>query len=114
MTVLSRSTRVIGIAVALPDEDPPSGVCVSPRKGDSDALPKRGRQGVLVISGMVALGAPTLSIALYVEMDKRAKALGMTNTELSWTLEDNAPVNVGIKMMGGKVYKRYRVYCRDL
>ena len=55
-----------------------------------------------------------LSAALYVEMNERGKKLGMTHGELSWTLEDNAPVNLGIKMMGGKVYKRYRVYVRDL
>ncbi len=55
-----------------------------------------------------------LSAALYVEMNDRGKRLGMTWGECSWTLEDNAPVNLGIKMMGGKVYKRYRVYVRDL
>lgn len=55
-----------------------------------------------------------LSTALYVEMNERGKKLGVKYGELSWTLEDNAPVNLGIKMMGGKVYKRYRVYCRDL
>lgn len=55
-----------------------------------------------------------LSIALYVEMNERARRLGMTHNELSWTLEDNGPVNVGIKMMGGKIYKRYRIYERAL
>ena len=55
-----------------------------------------------------------LSTALYVEMNERGKKLGMTHGELSWTLEDNAPVNLGIKMMGGKVYKRYRAWIRDL
>lgn len=55
-----------------------------------------------------------LSTALYVEMNDRGKRLGMQWGELSWTLEDNAPVNLGIKMMGGKVYKRYRVYQRPL
>jgi hypothetical protein len=55
-----------------------------------------------------------LSTALYVEMNDRGKRLGMKWGELSWTLEDNAPVNVGIKMMGGKVYKKYRVYHRPL
>ena len=34
--------------------------------------------------------------------------------ELSWTVEDNGPVNVGIKFMGGKIYKKYRVYERML
>lgn len=51
-----------------------------------------------------------LSTYLYVEMNESAKRLGVRMGELSWTLEDNGPVNVGIKMMGGKVYKKYRVY----
>jgi hypothetical protein len=55
-----------------------------------------------------------LSTALYVEMNDRGKKLGMKWGELSWTVEDNAPVNLGIKMMGGKIYKRYRVYHRPL
>jgi hypothetical protein len=55
-----------------------------------------------------------LSTALYVETSERAQRLGMTWGELSWTLEDNHPVNLGIKMMGGKVYKTYRVYQRPL
>ena len=55
-----------------------------------------------------------LSTALYVEMNDRGKKIGMKWGELSWTLEDNAPVNLGIKMMGGKVYKKYRVYSKSL
>ena len=52
--------------------------------------------------------------ALYAEMNDRAAKLGMTHGELSWTLEDNAPVNVGIKAMGAKIYKTYRVYEKAL
>jgi hypothetical protein len=55
-----------------------------------------------------------LSAALYVEMNERGRKIGMKGGELSWTLEDNAPVNLGIKMMGGKVYKKYRLYGRAL
>lgn len=55
-----------------------------------------------------------LSVALYMAMAKNAASVGMKKAELSWTLEDNAPINVAIKAMGGKVYKRYRVYQRDL
>jgi hypothetical protein len=55
-----------------------------------------------------------LSAALYVEMNDRGKKLGMEWGELSWTLEDNAPVNLGIKMMGGKIYKKYRVFSKEL
>jgi hypothetical protein len=55
-----------------------------------------------------------LSAALYVQMNDRGKKLGIQWGELSWTLEDNAKINVGIKLMGGKVYKRYRVYRKEL
>jgi hypothetical protein len=55
-----------------------------------------------------------LSAALYVEMNDRGKKLGMQWGELSWTLEDNAPVNLGIKMMGGRVYKKYRLFTKEI
>jgi len=51
-----------------------------------------------------------LSLAMYVELHKRGTAKGYTWGELSWTLEDNTPVNLGIRAMGGKVYKKYRLY----
>lgn len=55
-----------------------------------------------------------LSTYMYVEMNRSAERVGVKSGELSWTLEDNAPVNVGIRFMGGKVYKTYRVYQRSL
>jgi hypothetical protein len=55
-----------------------------------------------------------LSTYLYVEMNRAGQQLGVKWGELSWTVEDNAPVNVGIKFMGGKIYKRYRVYEREI
>jgi hypothetical protein len=55
-----------------------------------------------------------LSTYLYVRMNKAGQRCGIKWGELSWTLEDNAPVNVAIKFMGGKVYKRYRIYEREL
>ncbi len=55
-----------------------------------------------------------LSAYLYVEMNRSAHLLGMKRSELSWTVEDNAPINVGIKLMGGRIYKKYRVYERAL
>ncbi len=51
-----------------------------------------------------------LSAFLYVSMNHSAHLLGLRSGELSWTLEDNAPVNVGIKMMGARRYKTYRIY----
>jgi hypothetical protein len=51
-----------------------------------------------------------LSHALYVEIAKRGEQRGYEWGELSWTLEDNRPINLGIKSMGARIYKTYRVY----
>lgn len=55
-----------------------------------------------------------LSAAMYVEVARRAIAKGYRWSELSWTREDDAPINVGIRAIGGQVYKRYRVYSKPL
>jgi hypothetical protein len=55
-----------------------------------------------------------LSAAMYVETAKRGYGKGYKWAELSWTREDDAPINLGIRMMGGKVYKRYRVFQKQL
>jgi hypothetical protein len=55
-----------------------------------------------------------LSLFLYGEMNDGGKRAGMTWGELGWTLEDNAAVNAGIRMMGAKKYKTYRVYEKSL
>jgi hypothetical protein len=55
-----------------------------------------------------------LSAAMYVEVAKRGMAKGYTWAELSWTREDDSPINLGIRSMGGKVYKTYRVYEKSL
>jgi hypothetical protein len=51
---------------------------------------------------------------MYTEANHSALSAGYEWGELSWTLEDNHPVNLGIKFMGGKIYKRYRFYEREL
>jgi hypothetical protein len=55
-----------------------------------------------------------VSTYMYVEMNRAGERAGIQWGELSWTVEDNGPVNVGIKFMGGKIYKRYRVYERTI
>lgn len=55
-----------------------------------------------------------LSMAMYAELAKRGLRKGYQYAELSWTLEDNHPINLGIKAMGGKPYKKYRVYEREV
>ncbi|WP_437481134.1 hypothetical protein WME75_36965 [Sorangium sp. So ce1014] len=55
-----------------------------------------------------------LSAFLYAEMNRAAHLIGMKGGELGWTLEDNAAINAGIRLMGGRLYKRYRLYERAL
>ena len=51
-----------------------------------------------------------LSLYLYHKLNASGRQHGYHWGELGWTAEDNGPVNAGIKLMGGKIYKRYRVY----
>ena len=51
-----------------------------------------------------------LALALIAELNRRGYQRGYEWGELSWTLEDNAPVNAMIKAAGGEIYKKYRVY----
>ena len=55
-----------------------------------------------------------VSAYLYVEMNRSAHLLGKKDSELGWTLEDNAAINAGIRLMGGRIAKRYRVYEKAL
>lgn len=58
------------------------------------------------------LGA--LSVLFYTEMHQRSRELGHWGGETSWTLEDNEKINHGIELMGGEVYKRYRIFEKSL
>jgi hypothetical protein len=51
-----------------------------------------------------------LSVAMYGEVQLRARAKGYQWGELSWTREDDSPINAGIANMGATIYKRYRIY----
>jgi len=55
-----------------------------------------------------------LSVLLYSEVGRRGYQAGYRGGELSWTLEDNVKINAGIEFMGGKKYKTYRIYEKNL
>jgi hypothetical protein len=78
--------------------------------------PKSGRLMMLGISrelrGVRRYAA--LSHALYVEVAKRGERIGLEWGELSWTLEDNAPINLGIRSTGAEIYKVYRLFERPI
>jgi GNAT superfamily N-acetyltransferase len=51
---------------------------------------------------------------LYYEMVKAGLSKGYMDIEMSWILEDNDMMNRSIKVLGGEVYKTYRVYEKAL
>jgi len=54
-----------------------------------------------------------LPVILY-EALRRAPDFGVTNAEFSWVLEDNDDANRTLENAGGEVYRRWRIYERDL
>jgi hypothetical protein len=56
----------------------------------------------------------SLSLYLYGKMNEAGMRTGCEWGELGWTLEDNHPVNIGIKLMGGTISKTFRIYEREL
>ncbi len=60
------------------------------------------------LRGVKRYGA--LSTAMYAELAYRGIKHGYEWAELSWTLEDNKAINLGIRSMKAKVYKTYRIY----
>jgi hypothetical protein len=55
-----------------------------------------------------------LSTYLYVKMNQAGAVAGYTHGELSYTMEDNHPINLAIKFIGGERYKTYRLYTKPL
>ena len=55
-----------------------------------------------------------LSSVLYYETVKRGARLGYTWCEMSWNLEDNDLINRFDEAVGGKLYKKYRIYEKEL
>lgn len=47
---------------------------------------------------------------LYLESFKAAVKKGYERAEMSWVLEDNVLMQRGCELMGGKLYKKYRLY----
>ncbi len=51
---------------------------------------------------------------LYLESFKAAMRKGYERAEMSWVLEDNVPMRKGCELMGGKLYKKYRIYEKNI
>ncbi len=55
-----------------------------------------------------------LDAVFYYEIAKRAEKIGILLGEASWILEDNEMMNRGAKVMNGTLYKKYRIYQKDI
>ncbi len=51
---------------------------------------------------------------LYLESFKAAMKKGYERAEMSWVLEDNVLMQRGCELMGGKLYKKYRIYEKQI
>jgi hypothetical protein len=51
---------------------------------------------------------------LYLESFKAAMQKGYKRAEMSWILEDNVLMQRGCELMGGRLYKKYRIYEKKL
>ncbi|MBI4223879.1 MAG: hypothetical protein HY609_03015 [Deltaproteobacteria bacterium] len=59
-----------------------------------------------------AVGA--LSVLMNTEAHRRGQSRGYQKGELGWTLEDNEKINRGIEFMGGRRYKTYRIFEKEI
>jgi hypothetical protein len=55
-----------------------------------------------------------IDAAFYVDTFNIGKNLGFTEGEMGWILEDNDIMNRSIEMFGGRLYRRYRLYEKQL
>lgn len=55
-----------------------------------------------------------LSYLLYSELEKNALLRGYEWGEMSWELEDNEPILRFSQSIGGKIYKKYRIYEKEI
>jgi len=55
-----------------------------------------------------------LSYLLYSQLEKNALARGYEWCEMSWELEDNEPILRFSQSIGGKIYKTYRIYQKEI
>jgi len=55
-----------------------------------------------------------ISTVLYYETEKAGARLGYRWCEMSWNLEDNTLINRFDEAVGGKLYKKYRIYEKEI
>ncbi len=72
------------------------------------------RARVLILGLLEEYRGKGIDALLYLAIIRAAKPCGITECEQSWILEDNEKMNAAIQRLGGRVYRRYRLYDRAL
>jgi hypothetical protein len=61
-----------------------------------------------------SLMGAALAFGMFADVQQAALKRGLKEVELSWVLEDNMGMRNIIESLGGRVYKTYRIYSKDL
>jgi len=112
--------KVVGFALAIPDINQ---VLIKVKKGRLlpagifkllFGLKKINNVRVLALGVTEGYKKQGIEACFYAGMIKRAKERKMRGGEASWMLEHNDLMNRGIESMNGKLYKKYRIYKKEV
>lgn len=107
--------KVVGFALGLPDINQAlkhAGGRLFPLGLLKILYHKRSIRSLRIVALGVVEQYRTAGVAagFYIELFRRAQALGYKECEMSWVLEDNTLMNRSIEALGGRRYKTYRIY----
>jgi GNAT superfamily N-acetyltransferase len=111
-----KAGKVIGFALGLPDINQ---ALIDNRRGGLIGAGLRllfgkrkiTRGRILILGVLPEFQGRGIDAVLYSEVGNRmVSGHGYTEGEASWVLEDNVMMNRAAELMGGEIYKRYRIY----
>jgi GNAT superfamily N-acetyltransferase len=117
---LEMDNQLVGLALGFPDANQLLHKIKGGRLIPFGIIPFLNRRKIITRLRTVMLGVRKayrnkgLEMVLIDEYVRRGLERGYTESECSWTLEDNHAINNGIEAAGGWVYKTYRLYQKKL
>jgi GNAT superfamily N-acetyltransferase len=121
--MVEKNGQAVGFSITLPDVNQPlrrirpgpsligsylAAARLYLRRYDTDLV------RVLALGVVDKYRARGVDALLYYETARAAARRGYERTEASWILETNDMMNRPIQMLGGEVYKKYRIYEKEL
>lgn len=121
--MVEKDGQAVGFSITLPDVNQPlrrirpgpsligsylAAARLYLRRYDTDLV------RVLALGVVDKYRARGVDALLYYETARAAARRGYERTEASWILETNDMMNRPIQMLGGEVYKKYRIYEKEL